>query len=217
MKHFIKLYGAIILFFLGIFLFMNLTGILSVSDIKTYIQAVSEQPPYVIASVIFILLSVDVLFSVPTIFLVTSAGYLLGFELGLLATVSGMFMSGLTARLLCSVFGKRILKTVLGDDDKISEVHRLFHRFGPGVLLISRALPMLPEATCCMAGINRMPWAKFVVYYLAGTLPYAAILVYLGSVSSKENPYPAIGGIIGMYVLLWSVWYFLIYKKEKRS
>ncbi len=196
---------------------MNISGILSVSDIKYYIEEVSTKSPEIIGLVIFILLSVDVFFSVPTVFLVTSAGYLLGFKWGLIASVGGMFISGLTARILCTIFGKKILKLVLGDDRKISEVHRLFNRFGPGVLLISRALPMLPEATCCMAGINRMPWSKFIVYYLAGTLPYAAVLVYLGSISSKDNPYPALTGIIGMYILLWSVWYFLIYKKEKKN
>jgi uncharacterized membrane protein YdjX (TVP38/TMEM64 family) len=199
-----------------IFLSVNLTGILSVADIKNHIARVSGQPPEIIAAVIFILLTVDVFFSVPTIFLVTSAGYLIGFKYGLIASVGGMFMSGLIARVLCSVFGKKILGFVLGDDRKISEVHRLFKRFGAGILLISRALPMLPEATCCMAGINRMPWLKFIVYYIAGTLPYAVVLVYLGSVSSKDNPYPAIAGIVGMYVLLWTVWYFLIYTKRER-
>jgi len=210
LKHFAKLYLYIIGFFLLIFLVMNLTGIMSVADVKYYVQKVSAQSPLVIGLVIYLLLASDVFFSVPTIFLVTSAGYLLGFKWGLIVSVAGMFTSGLIARLLCTVFGKRILGFVLGDDEKISEVHRLFRRFGPGILLIARALPMLPEATCCMAGINRMPWRQFLLYYLAGTLPYAAVLVYLGSISSRENPYPALAGIVGMYVVLWAMWWWLV-------
>jgi len=217
LKHFAKLYLYIIGFFALIFLFMNLTGIMSVSDVKHYVETVSRQSPYVIGSVIYLLLASDVFFSVPTVFLVTSSGYLLGFKWGLLVSVAGMFTSGLIARILCMIFGKKILRFVLGDDDKISEVHRLFNRFGPGILLISRALPMLPEATCCMSGINRMPWKQFIFYYLAGTLPYALILVYLGSVSSRENPYPALAGIAGMYVLLWTLWFFIIKRQEKKS
>jgi uncharacterized membrane protein YdjX (TVP38/TMEM64 family) len=215
LKHLIKLYTYIIIFFLLIFLVMNFTGLLSVSDIKYYVQAVSSRSTYIIAWVIFLLLASDVFFSVPTVFLVTSAGYLLGFRWGFVASVGGMFASGLIARLLCLLFGKRILKWVLGDDEKISEVHMLFRRFGSGVLLVSRALPMLPEATSCMSGINRMKWGTFVLYYLLGTVPYAAVLVYLGSVSSRENPYPAVGGIVGMYAVLWAVWYFLMYRRKK--
>jgi len=215
LKHFAKLYLYIIGFFALIFLFMNLTGIMSVSDVKYYVEKVSRQSPEIIGLVIYLLLASDVFFSVPTIFLVTSSGYLLGFKWGLIVSVAGMFTSGLIARILCSIFGKKILGFVLGDDEKISEVHHLFQRFGPGILLIARALPMLPEATCCMAGINKMPWRQFVIYYLAGTLPYAAILVYLGSVSSKENPYPALAGIIGMYVILWTLWYWIMRKDKK--
>lgn len=217
MKHFLKLYAYIIGFFLSILAVMNLTGWLSVNDIKHYVEAVSHQPPWVIGLVIGGLLAVDVFFAVPTIFLVTSAGYLLGFWWGLLVSVTGMFLSGLTAYTLCRLMGYKILQKVLGDDEKISEVRRLFETYGAGALLIARALPMLPESTCCMAGIHEMKFGKFVVYYLLGTLPYAVVLVYLGSISSKDNPYPALAGIMGVYILLWGVWWILIKKKRNKK
>ncbi len=213
MKSFLKLYAWIIGFFLLIFAVMNLTGLLSVADIKHYVEVVSRQSPWVIGLVIGGLLAVDVFFSVPTIFLVTSAGYLLGFKWGLLTSVAGMFMSGLTAYVICHFAGKKIMRLVLKDDKQVKEVHDLFERFGTGALLIARALPMLPEATCCMAGINRMSFGRFVLYYLLGTVPYAVVLVWLGSVSSRENPYPALGGIVLIYVLLWGIWFFVMRKK----
>ncbi len=214
MKHFLKLYGYIIGFFVLILLVMNLTGWLSVNDVRRYVEMVSEQPPWVIGLVIGGLLAVDVFFAVPTIFLVTSAGYLLGFGAGLAVSVAGMFLSGLTAYLLCKLLGYKILKKVLGDDDKISEVRRLFQQYGAGALIIARALPMLPESTCCMAGIHRMPFGTFALYYILGTLPYAAVLTWLGSISSRDNPYPAIGGILGIYVILWTIWWILIKRKK---
>ena len=214
MKHFLKLYGYIIGFFVLILLVMNLTGWLSVNDVRRYVEMVSSQPPWVIGLVIGGLLAVDVFFAVPTIFLVTSAGYLLGFGAGLAVSVAGMFLSGLTAYLLCKLLGYKILKKVLGDDDKISEVRRLFQQYGAGALIIARALPMLPESTCCMAGIHRMPFGTFALYYILGTLPYAAVLTWLGSISSRDNPYPAIGGILGIYVILWTIWWILIKRKK---
>jgi len=213
-KSFLKLYAWIIVFFLLIFALMNLTGLLSVADIKYYIEVVSRRSSWIIGLVIGGLLAVDVFFSVPTVFLVTSAGYLLGFYWGLIASVAGMFLSGLTAFVICHFAGKKIMRLVLKDDMHVREVYELFERFGTGALLIARALPMLPEATCCMAGMNRMPFGRFVVYYLLGTVPYAVVLVWLGAVSSRENPYPALGGIVFIYVSLWVIWYFLMKRKK---
>ncbi len=217
MKHLLKLYAYIIGFFVGIFLLMNLTGWLSVSDVKHYVAAVTGSSPLVIGLVIGLLLASDVFFAVPTIFLVTSAGYLLGFWAGLLVTVAGMFFSGLIAYTLCRWSGHRILRWVLGGEDEMRQVRELFHTYGSGALIVSRALPMLPESTCCLAGIHRMPFGKFALFYLLGTLPYAVVLVYLGSVSSRENPYPALLGISGVYVILWAIWWKMIRKNNKPS
>jgi len=214
LKHLIKLYLVIIGFFVAVFLIMNLTGILSVEDITHFVNRLTREEKQIAFWVILVLLAVDVFFSVPTIFLVTSAGWLLGFWPGLLSSVTGMFLSGLTARIICTKIGGKLVKLVLGSDSQVAEVHRLFKRFGPAILTVSRALPMLPEATSCMAGIYRMPFWKFVFYYLLGTIPYASILVYFGSISSRENPYPALVAIVGMYVLLWSIWWFLVKRKK---
>ncbi len=219
MKAFVKLYAYIIGFFVLIFLIMNLTGWLSVADIRHYVEVVTGKPAWVIALVIGGLLAVDVFFSVPTIFLVTSSGFLLGFWPGLITSITGMMLSGLMAYVICHFTGKKIIQWVLKDDKQVSEVAALFERFGPGALLFARALPMLPEATCCMAGMHRMSFGKFLIFYLLGTVPYAAVLVWLGSVSSKQNPYPALGGIVGMYIVLWSIWLILVRRKnqEERS
>ncbi len=217
MKHLLKLYLVIILFFLFIFLVMNLTGLLSVEDIVSYVNALTRQQKEVAFWVILILLASDVFFSVPTVFLVTAAGWLLGFKLGLVSTVTGMFLSGLIARIICRYVGGKLVRLVLGSDSQVADVHRLFQRFGPGILTVARALPMLPEATSCLAGVTRMPFWKWALYYLLGTVPYAVILVYFGSVSSRANPYPALLAIAGMYVLLWTVWWLLVKRKKDNS
>ena len=54
----------------------------------------------------------------------------------------------------------------------------------------------------------RFNFLKFSAYYLAGTLPYAIVLTYLGSVSSTDNPYPAFIGIGVVYVVLYLLWFF---------
>ena len=208
MKSLIKLYLIIIGVFALIFAVVNLTGLLSVADIKAYLAQIQHANPYKIALIVTALLASDVFLSVPTILIVTYAGNILGFELGVVASTVGMLLSGTIAYVLCRLTGNKMLKILIKDKKQIDEVNSIFHRLGFGMLIISRALPMLPEATCCLAGMMRFNFVKFITYYLLGTLPYAIVLTYLGSISSADNPYPAFIGIAVVYVILYLLWYF---------
>ncbi len=213
MKSLIKLYLIIISIFAIIFVLVNLTGLLSVADIQNYLEQIKNAPKYTIFLVVFILLASDVFLSVPTILIVTYAGNILGFKLGLLSATSGMLMSGMIAYFLCLLTGNKALKLLIKKQEEIDEVHSLFHQMGFSMLLIARALPMLPEATCCLSGMMRFNFVKFIIYYILGTLPYAIVLTYLGSISSSNNPKPAIIGIVGVYIVLYLVWYFKLRKR----
>jgi len=208
MKSLIKLYLIIIGVFALIFALVNLTGLLSVADIKAYLEQIQHANPYKIALIVTALLASDVFLSVPTILIVTYAGHILGFELGVIASTIGMLISGSIAYILCRLSGNKMLKLLIKDKKQIDEVNSIFHRLGFGMLIIARALPMLPEATCCLSGMMRFNFFKFLLYYLIGTLPYAIVLTYLGSVSSADNPYPAFIGIGVVYIILYLLWFF---------
>ena len=212
MKSLIKLYLIIIGVFALIFAFVNLTGILSVEDIKNYLSEIQHADKTKVFIIVFVLLSSDVFLSVPTIFIVAYAGNVLGFSTGLLATTAGMLMSGTIAYLLCRFSGNKMLRFLIKDEKQIEEVHGLFHKMGFGMLIIARALPMLPEATCCLSGVMKFNFTKFIGYYLLGTVPYAIVLTYLGSISDIDNPYPALIGIGGVYVVLYILWFFKLRK-----
>ncbi|HFX18124.1 MAG TPA: DedA family protein [Flavobacteriales bacterium] len=208
MKSLIKLYLIIIGAFALIFALVNLTGILSAADIKNYLEQIQHADKYKIALIVSALLASDVFLSVPTILIVTYAGNILGFELGLAASTVGMLISGSIAYILCRLSGNKMLTLLIKDKEKIDEVNSIFHRMGFSMLIIARALPMLPEATCCLSGMMRFNFIKFLTYYLLGTLPYAIVLTYLGSISSLDNPYPALIGIGVVYAILYLLWYF---------
>ena len=72
------------------------------------------------------------------------------------------------------------------ESEQIGMIH-LFQTLGPLSLLLCRAAPMLPEITSCLAGTTRMPFWKYVLYYALGSLPYSAIAVYSGSISTVDN------------------------------
>ena len=207
MKSLIRLYLIIISVFALIFLLVNVTGLLSVADIKNYLHQIQDADKLKIFIVVAVLLASDVFLSVPTILIVTYSGNILGFELGLLASTLGMMLSGMIAYTLCRLSGNKMLQVLIKDPKQIDEVNGIFHKLGFGMLIIARALPMLPEATCCLSGMMRFNFVKFLTYYLIGTLPYAIVLTYLGSISDLDNPYPALAGIGIVYVVLYILWY----------
>src|SRR5690606_41660994 len=97
----------------------------------------------------------------------------------------------------------------------------IFARYGMTVLIICRALPMLPEVSCCMAGATRMPPARFALAYCLGSVPYALLVAGAGAASSLQNPQPAIFTAIGISLLLWGAWWLLLrdikYRAKKLS
>ena len=58
-----------------------------------------------------------------------------------------------------------------------------------------------------MAGVTRMNLARFVLFWSVGTLPYMGIAAYAGSVSSVDNPMPAIYAALGLYAVMWMGWF----------
>jgi uncharacterized membrane protein YdjX (TVP38/TMEM64 family) len=62
------------------------------------------------------------------------------------------------------------------------------------------------EVSCCLAGAPRMPFTKFITMFSLGTIPYALITTYEGSVSTVESPTPAMITIIVLSLFLWGGW-----------
>ena len=82
-----------------------------------------------------------------------------------------------------------------------------FHRNGPAMIMLSRAAPIVPELTACMAGATRMNLSLYGVFFAVGTVPYVLIAAYAGSISSVSNPQPAIYAALFLYLTLWIGWY----------
>ncbi len=88
-------------------------------------------------------------------------------------------------------------------------MRQIFSLYGPAMLIVCRAMPILPEVSCCMAGATRMPFLKFFAMYSLGTIPYALITTYAGSISTLGQPTPAIMTAIIISLILWLAWYIL--------
>lgn len=216
MKELIKVILIVMLFFTTTFIIAKTTGFLSLEQIKGWFDQAKTAPPIYIISIVISLLFLDLFIAVPTLSLIMLAGYFLGYPLGLLASITGLMIAGCSGYLLSYIFGNRILKFLVKNDEKRDDIKLTFHKHAFIMILLSRALPMLPEVTSCLSGSTRMPFLKFLLAWTISTLPYAVIASYSGSISSASNPMPAIFTAMGITTFLWIGWFFF-HRTQKKA
>ncbi len=203
MKSLIKLFLLLVACFASIFVVIKLTGLVTIDDVKGWIALAETISPLTLAAMIVLLLLVDLVISIPTLIVCMLSGYFLGFGLGAFASMVGLSLVGVVGYTMSRLFGPTLLMKVVKCEDKIEEMASLFHRHGFIMILVSRAIPMVPESAACMSGITKMPLRRFALAWMLGSYPYALITAYAGSVSTAQAPAPAIFTAIGMMVVLW--------------
>lgn len=209
MKDLIKIGLTLAAVFLSTFVIMRMTGLVTEADVRFYLAAAHDIHPLYLAALVIVLLFVDLFIAVPTLATVLLAGYFLGPVLGALAAIVGLAAMGCTGYGLGRRYGSRLLARLYKDEVRLAAIHRSFEANGLLVLFVCQALPILPEVSCCLAGTTKMSFPKFLLGYSVGTIPFAVIAAYAGSISTLSNPTPAIIASIGITVTLWALWTLL--------
>lgn len=217
MRQLITLAMTLAAIFASTFILIKTTGILTVEDIESLLTTASQINPLYVVAVVIALLFADLLIAIPTLTITILSGYFLGFLLGGISAMSGMLLAGLVGYMICWFYGPGLLMKIYKNPEKLREMERVFSLHGSMVLIICRALPILPEVSCCLAGANRMPFWRFLLYYSIGTIPYAFIAAYAGSQSSLNDPTPAIFTAIAISLFLWLAWYIFLRKNKNRQ
>lgn len=199
--------------FLTIFFVIKLFGLFGIEEIKIWFEAFKSQPSYLLGGLVIILLFIDLFLSIPTMATVLLSGYFLGFWVGLLSALLGLALASFTGYFLSRRYGERGLSLITKDKREIREMQESFERHGMSMIILSRAVPMLPEISSALAGLTQMPLKNFLMAWLISSLPYSIILSYAGSVSDIENPKPAIIAIGSFTFLLWVSWAIFLKKK----
>ena len=131
------------------------------------------------------LLASDVLLPVPATVVFTALGIVFGPWTGGFVGTLGFSLGGVIAYGVCWAFGEKAARWLLGERDFV-QGHRLFSESGGWIVAMSRWLPVLPEVISCMAGLTRMPPAKFFVSVLCGSAPPAFAFAFLGHMGSDQ-------------------------------
>ena len=215
MKNLVITALTLAMIFASTFLFINMTGILTTDDIKAFLNAAHETAPIYVVGAVIVVLVADLFIAVPTLTETILSGYFLGFPLGFLAAATGLLTAGTLGYAITYAYGPGLLHRINKDAEKQAEMAAIFTRYGAIVLTICRAMPILPEVSCCLAGATRMRFSKFIAAFIVGTVPYAMIATYAGSKSSFDDPKPAIFAAIGLTTLLATAWIFLVRRRKK--
>jgi len=137
-------------------------------------------------------LGADVLLPVPSSIVSTLGGAALGVAGGTLASWLGMMLScllgywlGRTGRPL----GRRLVGAV-----EMGRLEHLESRIGDWAVVAVRAVPVLAEASTILAGMGRMPLARFVWMSALANLGVSAVYALIGSLSGRADAFlPAFG------------------------
>lgn len=206
--------GILVLVFTLTLLVFKALDVLSLEDIKAWLIQAQEWSPTWVGSLIIILLLIDLFIAVPTLSLTILSGFFLGFEWGFFYSSVGLLIAGSLGYVLSRYHGTKVLSWVCKDDAEQKSMIHLFQTLGPLSLLLCRAAPMLPEITSCLAGTTRMPYWRYLMFYSLGSLPYSAVAVFSGSISSVDNPSPALYTYVGMFAVLSVIGLIVVYLKR---
>jgi len=207
MKSLIKILLIIACLFGTTFLIIKFSGILTIPQIKGWLILAKESSTLYVGIIVALLLFADLFIAIPTLTVIILSGYFLGHFYGAVAAISGVLLAGVSGYTLSRHYGDAILRVIEKDENKRNEAISTFKQHGVVMILLSRAMPILPEVTACLSGATQMHFGKFISAWLVSSIPYVLIGAYAGSISSFENPKPAIFTAIGISTLLWVMWF----------
>ncbi|MEL6559979.1 MAG: VTT domain-containing protein [Bacteroidota bacterium] len=214
MKPLLRLMLVLAIVFASTFIIIRLSGAFSEDDIRRWLEDATTIDPVYVALAVILLLAIDLFIAVPTLTICVLAGYFLGFYWRAFSASAGLMSAGLIGYGISRSFGEKILRIIIRSEQKRKEVITTFNQYGLAMILLSRSSPIFPEVCACMAGITRMRFLKFYLAWSVNSIPYAVVAAYSGSISSYDNPKPAIYTMIGLYLFLWLIWF--VYRKRDR-
>jgi uncharacterized membrane protein YdjX (TVP38/TMEM64 family) len=147
------------------------------------------------------ILSTDIFLPVPSSVVSTLGGWKLGVIGGTAASFLGLSLGAVIgfalARRWGSPFAARFTKP-----EELERTQRIARQFGPTVLVLTRAVPVLAEASVLLMGIHNLSWRRFLPPVLLSNLGIALAYSAFGRLAERHGWLPlALGVAIALPVL----------------
>ena len=152
------------------------------------------------------LLAGDVFLPVPSSLVSTAAGARFGLAGGALVSVAGLTAGCVLGYALGRRVGRGAVIAAAGER-RLARLERATARLGDGVLVACRAVPVLAEASVILAGVGRMPAARFVALTTLANLGLSLAYAGVGARAAGAGSFLlAFGGAIAIPALGMAVW-----------
>jgi uncharacterized membrane protein YdjX (TVP38/TMEM64 family) len=142
--------------------------------------------PVTFAVATIVVLAGDVLLPVPSSLVNTLAGSRLGIIVGTLVAWLGMNLGAIIAFALARTLGRPIVTRFTNPAD-LASLEQLADRRGNGLLVVTRALPVLAEATVLLVGSLGVSWRAFLPPVLLANLGLALAYAVLGALAYEHG------------------------------
>lgn len=145
------------------------------------------------------------LFVIPTLVLMIASVLAYGPFWGLALIMVSVFAASSIGFWIGRWFGPVTVQKMVGTE-KVEKIENLVNRYGFWVIVVTRLSPILSnDAISFVGGLLRMQYPKFIGATLAGTLPLATILAFVGKDTSNiETPLILLSGLslagVGAYI-----------------
>lgn len=136
-------------------------------------------PPGTVALLVIGLLAADILLPVPSSVVVTFSGRMLGFWGAMAASWCGMTVGAFVAFGLVRALGRPMAQR-FATAGELKRVDAMAARVGLLVLVLTRPIPILAEASVLLMGTTGLAWWRFLVAVGLSNLGIAAAYAALG-------------------------------------
>ena len=127
----------------------------------------------------------DLFLPIPASAIMSAIGSKYGMLMGFIINFTGLLLSGITAYFTARALSKKYLRLICTEKE-IQEYGHFFNRFGGTSIILSRALPILPEVTSIMAGFVKMNLRLYLGSLTLGSAGVALLFTWLGHSSAQE-------------------------------
>lgn len=166
------------------------------------------------AFAIISLLATDIFLPIPSSVVNTLAGYQLGVLVGTVTCWFGMSIGAIFGFALAKRWGQPIALWFTKESD-LQRMKQLSDRYGPGVLIFCRGVPLLAEASVLLMGLHGLSWRRFLPPVILGNAVIAFAYAQFGDYAEDNEWLPlAIGASIAMPVLLAAIVQWWFFRRE---
>jgi 3-dehydroquinate synthase len=192
--------------FLFLFIIFETSGLITLEKINFLVM---ESGPFAAAIIIFFLV-IDLILPMPSTVLMTFSGAFYGVFIGTLINVTGSLLASLAGFAITRKLGKARLFLDKAEKQSMDE---WFVKWGEGILILSKMIPIVSETMACFAGLTGISWRKFISLSLLGIIPVSVYYAYVGSTFENFSEWvlPLFYGI-AIPIVIWS-----ILKKSKEN